>query len=164
MKTVACLHRYNATHCIVLAVEGWGGEAGRSSQRESSRSTIAAAFLWKHCGIVEGVCSLGGSPLPPKQRVELILGMFCVTFRNDSNFCCPAFPTCERSYLLNWLRVLTAMSQIPTLVNPSGSKNDCPNISSQLQASVLFLACWTLLHIYTANINSVVDLCLSYQR
>lgn len=30
MKTVACLHRYNATHCIVLAVKGWGGEEGGS--------------------------------------------------------------------------------------------------------------------------------------
>lgn len=162
MKTVACLHRYNATHCIVLAVEGWGGEEGRPSQRESSRSTIAAAFLWKHCGIMEGVCSLGGSPLPPKQRDQLILGIFCVTFRNDSNFCC-------FSYL--WTVIFAKLTACFDSNESNShtrqsvfSKNACPNISSQLQASVLFLACWTLLNIYTANVNSGVDLCLSYQR
>lgn len=44
-ETVARLQSYNAAHCTVLP----GGEP---RWWESSRSTMAAAFQWKHCGIM----------------------------------------------------------------------------------------------------------------
>lgn len=48
-----------------------------SSQWESSRSTIAATFHWKHCGITAGLCCGGDGIFPVNKGINFqrILGI-----------------------------------------------------------------------------------------